>query len=246
MFAGSVSAAIRSRSPLTQPSPDFLERLALPYFCPVPRTTPIVAGGVGIYTGPAPPGAGPYTFSGLVFNGEYAILKRNPNYGGTRPQNLDAIAFREGIDTEQAVARVARGGYDMIEQYDPFLSPDGALARRFSGRDAPGNTAYLAFPTQSRSYLALDTSRPPFSSFRFARAVSAALALNRRSLANFWNLTPTSALLPLSLRAAQRSTEVLPADRKHARLHVRSSHRADRRYSWRFKLVTTKAGSSRT
>ena len=149
-------------------------------------------------------------FSGLVFNGEYAILKRNPNYGGTRPQNLDAIAFREGIDTEQAVARVARGGYDMIEQYDPLLSPDGALARRFSGRDAPGNTAYLAFPTQTRSYLALDTSRPPFSYVAVRQAVSAALARNRRSLANFWNLTPTSALLPLSLRATQQSAEVRP------------------------------------
>src|SRR6478672_1456859 len=76
-----------------------------------------LSGGVGVYTGPAPPGAGPYTFSGLVFNGEYAILKRNPNYGGSRPQHLDAIAFREGIDTERAVARVVSGNYDAIEQY---------------------------------------------------------------------------------------------------------------------------------
>ena len=104
---------------LRNPSPDFLERLALPYFCPVPRGTVIKADGVGVYTGPAPPGAGPYSFRGLVWNGEYEILRRNPNYGGTRPQHLDAIAFREGIDTEKAVER---GGARRVGR-NPGLQP---------------------------------------------------------------------------------------------------------------------------
>src|SRR5262249_10278417 len=90
---------------LARPSPDFRERLALPYFCPVPRDTPIVDAGVGVYTGPAPAGAGPYSFRGLVFNGEYEILRRNPNYGGRRPGHMDAIAFREGVDTQKALGR---------------------------------------------------------------------------------------------------------------------------------------------
>ena len=90
---------------LTRPSPDFLERLALPYFCPVPRDTPVLPGGV---ENDVSPGAGPYTFRGSrsILNGEYAILTRNANYGGSRPQRLDAIGFREGIDTAKAVARV--------------------------------------------------------------------------------------------------------------------------------------------
>ncbi len=41
---------------LTSPSPDFLERLPLPFFCVVPTDTPIVPEGVA----PAPPTAGPY------------------------------------------------------------------------------------------------------------------------------------------------------------------------------------------
>ena len=118
---------------LKRPSPDFLERLALPYFCPVPRETPIIGGGVQYF---APPGAGPYTFSGSLFNGEYAILKRNPNYGGLRPQHFDAIGFREGIDTETAVAQVERGRWDAVEHFDPLLAPGGVVSRR-AGRASP-------------------------------------------------------------------------------------------------------------
>ena len=185
---------------LTSPSPDFLERLALPYFCPVPRSTPIVVEGVGKYTGPAPPGAGPYTFSGPVWNGEYAILKRNPNYGGSRPQRLDAIAFREGIDTEKAVGRVERGRYDGTELYDQALAPGGEVARRLGALESPGRATYRAFPQPVTAYLALNASRPPFSDARLRRAVAA--ALDRASLATFWNQTPTDRLLPPAVRGA--------------------------------------------
>ena len=65
---------------LAKPSASFLERLALPFFCIVPVTTPLVEGGLTLN---APPSAGPYYMSD-GFNGEYAILKRNPNYSGPR------------------------------------------------------------------------------------------------------------------------------------------------------------------
>jgi DNA-binding SARP family transcriptional activator/ABC-type transport system substrate-binding protein len=184
---------------LTKPSPDFLERLALPYFCPVPRTTPIVPDGVNVYTGPAPPGAGPYTLSTAI-NGAYSILTRNPNYGGSRPQKLDAIAFREQIDTQQAVGRVERGRYDAIEHYDPLLAPGGEVERRFTAAHPPGGVAYRAFPTRITVYLALNASQPPFSDPELRRAVAA--ALDRATLANFWNLTPTDRLLPPPVRGA--------------------------------------------
>ena len=66
---------------LIAPSPDFLERLSLPFFCPVPLDTPIVHAGLPDL---APPSAGPYTMD-QRFNGEYMILTRNPNYQGPRP-----------------------------------------------------------------------------------------------------------------------------------------------------------------
>ena len=80
-----------------------------------------VAGELNL-TGPAPPGAGPYYFWGLVFNGEYAILKRNPNYGGSRSQRLDAIAFREGIDPEKAVGWVEQQPLATIRLVDKIAN----------------------------------------------------------------------------------------------------------------------------
>ncbi len=199
---------------LERPSPDFLERLALPYFCPVPRTTPIVVEGVGKYTGPAPPGAGPYSFSGAVWNGEYAILRRNPNYGGSRPQRLDAIAFREGIDTERAVGRVEHGRYDAIEHYDPLLAPDSEIAHRF-GADPPKGATYRGVPQRSTAYLALDAGSPPFSDPRLRRAVAA--ALDRASLAASWDQTPTDRLLPPAVRGAGPPSLAPPdASRAHS------------------------------
>jgi peptide/nickel transport system substrate-binding protein len=199
---------------LRRPSPDFLERLALPYFCPVPRDTPILDGGVGVYTGPAPPGAGPYTFWGMVFNGEYAILKRNPNYGGSRPQRLDAIAFREGIDTEKAIERVERGSYDAVEQYDPQLAPGGEVARRLTAATGPRGVGYLAFPQPVTSYLALNAGQRPFSDPRLRRAVAA--SLDRATLATIGNQTTTDRLLPPAVRGAG-APHFAPPDIAHAR-----------------------------
>jgi peptide/nickel transport system substrate-binding protein len=193
---------------LARPSPDFLERLALPYFCPVPRDTPVLDGGVGVYTGPAPPGAGPYTFWGTVFNGEYAILKRNPNYGGSRPQRLDAIAFREGIDTEKGVGRVEHGSYDAVEQYDPLLGPGGEVAGRLAAVNRTRAASYLAFPQAVTAYLAFNATLKPFSDRRLRRAVAA--ALNRVTLATLENQTPTDRLLPPAVRGAGMPHLALP------------------------------------
>jgi len=185
---------------LTKPSPDFLERLELPYFCPVPMTTPILSGGVGVYTGPAPAGAGPYTFSGPVWNGEYAILKRNPNYGGSRPQRLDSIAFREGIDAEKGVGRIEQGRFDLLEQYDPMLAPGGEIARRF-GRAGDARVHHRAFPQAFTSYVALDAGTFPFSNPTFRREV--ATALDRAAMATASEEIPTDRLLPPAVRGGR-------------------------------------------
>jgi DNA-binding SARP family transcriptional activator/ABC-type oligopeptide transport system substrate-binding subunit/outer membrane protein assembly factor BamB len=188
---------------LIRPSPDFLERLALPYFCPVPRDTPILPGGVEFFP---PPGGGPYAFRGFIFNGEYAILTRNPNYGGSRPQRLDAIGLREGIDTAKAVAHVQRGSWDAVEDFDPALAPGGIVARRFGGGGGQ-RLSYRSFPRPLTFYLAFDASRPPFSDRRLREAVT--LALDRQALSAFWNQAPTGVATagPAALRSAPTDME---------------------------------------
>ena len=89
---------------LTRPSPDFLKRLSLPYFAPLPAGVPNVAGGAPDHP---PPSAGPY-YAADAINGEYLLLKRNPYYRGPRPHALDAIVLREGIDAARAIEQVQR------------------------------------------------------------------------------------------------------------------------------------------
>jgi peptide/nickel transport system substrate-binding protein/oligopeptide transport system substrate-binding protein len=188
---------------LARPSPDFLERLALPFFCPVPTDSPFVPGGAGAYVpypGGAPqavPAAGPYYVADHV-NAEYAILKPNPNYNGPRPQAFDAIALREGIDPEKAVGWVQDGSWDgLVWLEDPVLAPDGPVADKY-GADGYGvgetSPRYHAMPLPATGFLAFNASRPPFSERNIRRA--AALALDREALAAVLDQVPTDQLLP--------------------------------------------------
>ena len=47
------------------------------------------------------------------------FLKRNPNYGGERPQHLDAIVYETGIDTGPAAKRIEAGTLDYASECYP-------------------------------------------------------------------------------------------------------------------------------
>jgi DNA-binding SARP family transcriptional activator/ABC-type transport system substrate-binding protein len=176
---------------LRAPSPDFLERISLPFFSPVPPGTPVIAGGVSAEAALASPG--PYYIAGRE-NGEWAILRRNPNYRGPRPGTLDALALREGLDPEQAVSRVQRGDFDGLLLDDALLQPGGAVARRFAGKEPSGAVTYRAFPTRTVRYLALNAGAGPLRDAALRRAIAA--ALDRRALAVVQGATATDGLLP--------------------------------------------------
>jgi ABC-type oligopeptide transport system substrate-binding subunit len=195
---------------LTRPSPDFLERLALPFFCPVPAGTPFVAGAPHR----AVPGgdgsvvsAGPY-YVAYVGGDGYVILKRNPNYRGPRPHALDAIAIREDADAGAALDRVQNQGWDGITSLsDPELDPGGPLARRWG----PGSVAaagsdqrYFLTPELGTRFIAFDSSRGIFAYQRVRRAAS--LALDRDALAAAWGDLPTDQLLPPPLPGYRKRT----------------------------------------
>ncbi len=195
---------------LTAPSADFLERLSLPFFCPVPLDTPIVHAGLSVL---APATAGPYTMTGLN-NGEYVLLTRNPNYHGPRPHALDAIALREGIDDETAVGRVEKRTWDGVSLYgsSAVLDPTGAVARRWGPGSAAaerGGERYRATPIRQVSYLMLNAGRPLFRSERVRRAVSR--AIDRSALAQQFSDTPSSQLLPPAVRGYQPAPLAPPA-----------------------------------
>ena len=193
---------------LTSPSPDFLERISLPFFSPVPPGTPTITGGVSAEA--ALPSPGPYYIAGRV-NGEWAILKRNPNYRGPRPGPLDALALREGLDPEQAVSRVQRGEFDGLLLDDALLQPGGAVARRFGGEQPPDTVTYRAFPTRTVHYLALNAGAGPLRDAALRQALAA--AIDRRPLAVVQDATPTDGLLPPPPSSLGDTGDSAPAER---------------------------------
>ena len=200
---------------LEAPSEDFLHRLALPFFCPVPTDTPLVRegvarGAVGVEGGRHIPAAGPYYVADHN-NEEYVILKRNPNYPGPRSQQLDAIVIREGIDAGLAVERIEQGGWDGITAlFDPLLDPGGQLDQRW-GPDSGGAEAapdYVAASQPTTGFIALNASRGIFADPKIRRA--AALALDRSALAAPYGLTPSSAFLPPGVPGSVDSPVTVP------------------------------------
>src|SRR4029450_375248 len=143
----------------------------------------------------AVPAAGPNYIADHL-DGEYAVLKRNPNYHGPRAHVFDAIALREGVDVGIAVRLVESGEGDGITHVaDPLLPPAGAVAEKSGGEDASGDAAhYYAAPNPVTGYFEFNASRPPFSDPDVRRA--AALAIDRPALAEIWGNVPSDQLLP--------------------------------------------------
>jgi len=198
------------RITLVKPSPDFLERLALPFFCPVPTGTPFVPGGPrptpdgGIYS------AGPY-YIAQWDNGEYVILRRNPNYRGPRPHTLDAIVIRESVDASAALDRVQNGQWDGITNLpDPVLDPGGLVGQQWgmgSAAAANGDQRYFLTPEARTQFVAFNESRGIFTDPRVRKA--AAMALDRDALAAAWGDLPSSQILPPAL-PGHRNRDLYP------------------------------------
>ncbi len=198
---------------LRAPSPDFLERLSLPYYCTVPDGTPIVNGGVQPI---APPSTGPYYMASRA-NGAWTILKRNPNYRGAHPAPLDAIVIREGVDAEKAVGEVEGGDWQALALTDRTVLAGSTVARRYP---KPGGAlAYRPLPELHLDYLALNAERGPLRDVTLRRRVAA--ALDRPALAaDEEGDAPTSSLLPMLDSGVTASTPTAPPAPTRVRLRM--------------------------
>jgi DNA-binding SARP family transcriptional activator/ABC-type transport system substrate-binding protein len=167
---------------LVRRAPDFPERIALSYFCPVPTGTPIVANGL---QDPIP-SAGPYYLSGNS-GGTAAVLRSNPNYRGRRPHRLAAIVYREQPQVGQAVAAVKAGHADYVAEPDLATTQLAGVARR----------RYFVTPLLATDELAFDTRHGPFADPRLRQAVN--YALDRPALAAALGDLVTDRYLPPGL-----------------------------------------------
>ena len=164
------------RITLVRPAADFPERIALSYFCPVPIGTPTVPNGLDDPI----PSAGPYYLSGNI-GGAVAVVRRNPNYHGSRPRRLAAIVYREQPQGGQAVAEIEAGNADYVADQDPALALAATVAREFSQPAAGQPRRYFATPLLATDELAFDAKHGLFADARMRQAVN--YALDRPALA---------------------------------------------------------------
>ena len=87
---------------------------ATPCFSAVPINTPVFVDGLSQPI----PSAGPH-YVGSNAVGQQLVLRRNPGYGGERPQQVDAVVIKEGLSPDEAVRQVEVGKADYAA--DDFL-----------------------------------------------------------------------------------------------------------------------------
>jgi ABC-type transport system substrate-binding protein/class 3 adenylate cyclase/streptogramin lyase len=199
--SGLVASGDQLSVTLEAPAPDFLSRLALSVACPVPARTPVLLSGLD----PNPPvgGAGPYYVAAAGRHSyimpRLIVLKKNPNYHGSRPQPFDNIAIRTKGSTATSVSKVLAGDLDatMLDGGERISGWGGALADDWgpgSAHAVAGDQRWFGAATFSTNYLALNPSRSAFSDPDVRRAVS--LALDRVTIGDIWVIAPSSELLP--------------------------------------------------
>jgi YVTN family beta-propeller protein len=162
---------------LSQPDGSFLANLASGAACAVPPGTPAVHGGLNNI-----PSAGPYYIFSYSAR-QQLILRRNPNYGGVRPDRLDQMVFTIGIDGDRALDEIKAGTADYAFDGLPRDAGPGLESQYGPGSKAAraGHQQYFISPTNGIRALYMNTSRPLFSDVQLRRAVN--YAIDRPALA---------------------------------------------------------------
>jgi peptide/nickel transport system substrate-binding protein len=161
---------------LTKPAPDFLNRIAMWFFCAIPTNTSV-----------DPAKERPVATAGPYYISEWTpkrriVLKRNPNYTGDRPHKLDEIIYTVGVNEAQSVLQIRSGKADYAADGIPPASANelGRTVGPDSDKDGTDDQQLFVEPILAFNYLALNTTRPLFSDVNVRKAV--AFAIDRPGL----------------------------------------------------------------
>jgi ABC-type oligopeptide transport system substrate-binding subunit len=149
---------------LTHAAPDFLARVAMPFFCAVPTNLAHDPNGVL-----APASAGPYYISDRVPNKSITI-KKNPYYKGKRPHNINGVNYVVGNALSATYLRVQQGSTDYAAAGIPPASYSEAAQKYGINKGQ-----FWVEPQLGVSYLALNHDR---SEFKGAKGTALAKAIN--------------------------------------------------------------------
>jgi peptide/nickel transport system substrate-binding protein len=170
---------------------DFLSRVAMMFFCPVPTNTPIVSAGVNSF-----PGSGPYYVASRT-PGRTIVLRRNKFYNGSRPHNVNEMDVNVLTNQDTSLLQTRNGQVD----YDLGGHP-GADDASLSHQYGVNKKQYFVNPDISTNYFGLNNLAAPFKgNLALRKAVNQ--AMDRRVLIKTQGAhagVPTDQLLPPSLR----------------------------------------------
>jgi ABC-type oligopeptide transport system substrate-binding subunit len=185
---------------LTQPAPDFLSRIAMPFFCAIPAKMPHDPNGVDTYAG-----AGPYYIASRTPTRQI-VLKRNPYYKGKRPHNAQQIVYTIGNSLDASLLRVEQGASDYAASGLPPSAYSG-VAQKYGINKGQ----FWAKPVLRVNYIAMNTSRPLFkNNLALRKAVN--MAIDRHALllqSGFLAGKRTDQILPTTM-AAFRDADIYP------------------------------------
>jgi ABC-type transport system substrate-binding protein len=136
---------------LTHAAPDFLARMAMPFFCAVPTNLTHDPNGVL-----NPPSAGPYYIADRVPNKSITI-KKNPYYKGKRPHNVNEINYIVGNSLDATYLRVQQGATDYAAGGIPPASYAEAAQKYGINKGQ-----FWVKPQLGVTYLAFNHDRPLF------------------------------------------------------------------------------------
>jgi peptide/nickel transport system substrate-binding protein len=172
---------------LRNPAPDFLARIAMPFFCAIPTNLPIDSNGVEEL-----PAAGPYYVADRTPN-KAIVLKRNPFYKGKRPHNPTQIVYTIGNSLEAIRLRVEQGATDYAAQGIP-----PAAYAEVAQKYGINKGQFWVKPQLGVSYLSMNHDREIFkNNVPLMKAIN--YAIDRRAL-----------LAQSGFLAGKRTDQILP------------------------------------
>lgn len=177
---------------LTRPAPDFLSRIAMPFFCAIPTNTPINENGIETF-----PSAGPYYIASRTAN-KQAVIKRNPNYKGKRPHNFDQIVYTVGNSQEATRLRVEQAQTDFADGGVPPASY-AEIAQKYGVNKGQ----FWVKPILSVSYLAFNHDRALFKGSNALGNVNLKKAIN-------YAIDRRALLAQSGYLAGKRTDQILP------------------------------------
>src|SRR5215211_6665616 len=181
---------------LKKAAPDFLNRIAMWFFCAIPKNS-----SVDPDKEKPLPTAGPYYVTSWTPKRELT-LKRNPNYTGDRPHNFDEIRYTADVEQATSVLQIKQGSADYAADGIPPAS-NSELGRDLGPDSKAAKDKKQQFfynPALTFNYLGLNTTRPLFKDVNVRKAV--AYAIDRPALVRLsgaYSGEPTDQYLPPGL-----------------------------------------------